>query len=121
MENSPPNLLDHKQLDVLILFGSDAYHDLIADVIADVPQHLAGIHAAIVDANRPDLRARAHSCRGMLSNFGCVAMTARLGQFEHDPQPPVTAATDIHAELEHIWQSTLTALQEWEQSVPEFT
>jgi HPt (histidine-containing phosphotransfer) domain-containing protein len=114
-------LLDPKQLDVLVLFGNSAYHELIADVVADVPTHLSGIRAALEDRSSTELRAKAHSCRGMLSNFGCIGMTARLARFEHESLPPPTEAATIHAELETLWQRTLTAIRGWETTVPEFT
>lgn len=117
---SHTHLLNHKQLDVLVLFGSKAYHELIADVVADVPTHLSGIRAAVEDSSQPELRVRAHSCRGMLANFGCIGMTERLARFEHESLPPAAEAASIHAELETLWQSTLAALHEWETTVPEF-
>lgn len=114
------NLLDHKHLDVLVLFGSSAYHELIADVVADVPTHLSGIRAAVEERSYPELRTRAHSCRGMLANFGCIGMTARLARFEHETLPPAAEAASIHTELETLWQRTLTAIRGWETTVPEF-
>lgn len=113
-------LLDHKQLDVLVQFGISAYHELIADVVADVPTHLAGIRAAIEESSYSELRTRAHSCRGMLSNFGCIGMTARLARFEHETLTPAAQAADIHTELETLWQRTLAAIRCWETTVPEF-
>lgn len=116
----PEALLDTKQLDSFITIGYDDYIDLLGDVIRDVATHLVSIQTAIQQGNLVDLRARSHSLRGMLSYFGCIAMTARLKVLEESSSltPPQAAA--IHGELQSLWDQSLTAIRNWEKSVPNF-
>ncbi len=123
MDTSRPSsesLLDISQLNSFITIGYTDYIDLLGDVIQDVASHLVSIQAAIQQGNLVDLRARSHSLRGMLSYFGCIAMTARLKVLEESASltPPQAAA--IHGELQSLWDQSLAAIRSWEKSVPNF-
>ncbi|NQX02929.1 response regulator, partial [bacterium] len=117
---SPPPLLDALQLEPFISIGYDDYLDLLGDVIDNVPGQLEQIRTAIKDADTATLSARAHSLRGMLSYFGCIAMTTRLHQLELQDMPRPGQAIDIHTELRALWEESLTAIKAWEKSVPDF-
>ncbi|MES2924315.1 MAG: response regulator [Verrucomicrobiota bacterium] len=115
-----PNLLDFRQLRPLAAIGLEDFHDLLGDVIQDIPAHLEKIRTAIHADDTPELKARAHTFRGMIANYGCIALAERLTRLEyHDPLIPAQAAA-IQAELQDLWDSSLAAIKEWEKSVPEF-
>lgn len=113
-------LIDPPQLETFIVFGHADYLDLLGDVIHDVPGHLERLRTAISAGNPGEIRAAAHSLRGMLSYFGCVALTTRLADFEHQTAIPPEQAAPIHAELSGLWEKTLAAIKEWEKTVPDF-
>lgn len=113
-------LLDHQQLESFIDLGFDDYLDLLGDVIHDVPGHLAHLRAAIQQGDSRELNARAHSLRGMLSYFGCVAMTDRLARMEHHESVVPDQAAATHSELHSLWEKSLAAIKAWEKSVPGF-
>jgi len=113
-------LIDPRQLETFIVIGVVDFLDLLGDVIRDVPVHLEYIKSAIEMGNRGELNNRAHSLRGMLAYFGCLAMTARLNQLEHQTICPPDQAVTTHTELLTLWQQSLNAIKEWEKSVPEF-
>jgi len=113
-------LLNVEQLQSLVTLGAADYFDLIGDVIGSVPGRISQIAAAIQEGNAKQLRADAHGLRGMLSYFGCEAMTRSLNFLELQPLPEPAAASAIQARLQALWQKTLDAIQKWEKSVPEF-
>lgn len=113
-------LLDLGQLNSFIAIGYDDYIDLLGDAVTDVTVHLAAIQAAIQQGNQADLRARSHSLRGMLSYFGCTAMTTRLKLLEENTALTPPQAALMHAELETMWVKSLAAIKAWEKTVPEF-
>jgi len=118
----PPSesLLDHNQLKSFITIGYADYTELLSDAIQDVAIHLTAIQAAIQQGKWSELRDHSHSLRGMLSYFGCIAMTARLKTLEESTAltPPQAAA--IHGELQILWSRSLAAIRHWEKSIPNF-
>lgn len=116
-QNSP--LLDIEQLETLIVLGAADYHDLFGDVTGSVPDRIQRIGAAIQAGNAKQLRADAHELRGMLLYFGCEAMTRRLNLLELPPSPATAEAGAIQEQLLELWQQSLAAIQQWQQSVPE--
>lgn len=113
-------LIDYHQLEPFIVIGIADYLDLLNDVIRDVPSHLENIRIAIRDGNTREFKNLAHTFRGMISHFGCIAMTARLAQLEHYESIVPNQAAAIHAELQALWGQSLAALKDWEKSVPNF-
>ncbi len=113
-------LLDLGQLESFAGIGYDDYLDLLSDVVRDVPRHLEGIRASIDAGNSTDVRSRLHSFRGMISYFGCIALTDRLAGMEQHPEIPPDQAVGIHSELQSLWDRSLAAIKDWEKSVPDF-
>ena len=118
---SPPTgLLDIRQLETFVVIGVADYLSLLADVINDVPIQLEQIRAAIEQGDLPHLHARAHALRGLLAYFGCIAMTARLAALENQTSIAPEQAAAIRAELNDLWERSLAALRQWENSLPGF-
>ena len=114
------SLLNLEPLEVFATLGYDDYFDLLSDVIRDVPGHLESVRAAIHSGNPAEVSSRVHNFRGMVSYFGCIALTDRLAELEHHPAIAPTEAPAIHAELQDLWDRTLAAIKDWEKSVPDF-
>ncbi|MCX6878497.1 MAG: ATP-binding protein [Verrucomicrobia bacterium] len=115
-------LIDTRQLDTFIDLGSVAYHDILGDLIRDVPASLEHLRAVIQAGDTAACKRRAHSLKGILACFGCVAMTARLAELEQQEGDAAPEhATPLHAELQDLWQRSLSAIREWEKSVPAFS
>lgn len=113
-------LLDLDQLESFTAIGYDDYLDLLDDVLRDIPDHLEGIRVSIHAGNSADFRSRAHAFRGMISYFGCVALTDRLAGLEHQPEVAPAQADAIHTELKDLWDRSFAAIKDWEISVPDF-
>ena len=58
--------------------------------------------------------------RGLLAYFGCIAMTARLAALENQTSIAPEQAAAIRAELNDLWERSLAALRQWENSLPGF-
>ena len=110
-------LLDRQRLATFIAHGVDCI-DLLDKVSYDVPKQLEHLGVALVQGNCPELHARAHSLRGLLAYFGCVAMAARLAQLENQSSVTPEQATVILAELQALWQNSLAAIHEWQHPLP---
>lgn len=118
---APTNpLLDPSQLETFIMLGYEDYADLLDDVKRDVPGYFTVIRSAIASGDSKACAAAAHSCRGMLSYFGCTALTSQLAKLENGVLPDKSCAESVHNELLAIWESTLNAILKWEKSVPDF-
>jgi HPt (histidine-containing phosphotransfer) domain-containing protein len=113
-------LLDHEQLESFADIGYDDYLELLGDVIHDVPGHLDRIRASIEAGDSAAVKSRVHSFRGMVSYFGCIALTDRLAVMEHHPEIAPDQAATIHSELQNLWDRSLAAIKDWEKSVPDF-
>ncbi len=113
-------LIDLLQLEPLAFIGLEDFLDILGDVVRDVPGCLENIRSAIHASDTAALKARAHSLRGMLANFGCIAMTARLARIEHLDSIDPAEAGAVHEELQQLWEKSHAAIKEWEKSVPEF-
>ena len=113
-------LINPRQLEPLAILGIKDFHEILGDVVRDVPGCLESLRAAIHAGDIAALKARAHSLRGMLGNFGCVAMTARLAQIEHLESIDPTEADAVQTELQQLWDQSLAAIKAWEKAVPEF-
>lgn len=118
MESQNPPLIDTEQLDTFIDLGLADFTDILGDVISDLPNILDKLQNAIAQGNEPVVRSTAHSARGMLATFGCTAMTHALHQVEHGASIPAAHAAAVRAELDRLWNLTLAAIQNWQQSAP---
>ncbi len=118
--NSQP-LLDISQLETFIDLGLTDFLDLLGDVTHDVPEHIMKIHSAILDSNEAALNSRCHSMRGMLANFGCIGMTDYLHLLEYEGNVPPALADTVRAKLESLWNRSLSAIKQWENSVAGFS
>lgn len=112
-------LLDLEPLESFAILGYADYLDLLGDVVRDVPGHLDSIRSAILAGNSAEVSTRIHSLRGMVSYFGCIGLTGRLAELEHQPAIAPTAAAVIHTELPELWDRRLAALKNWQKSVPD--
>ena len=118
--NSANPLLDHNQLETFIMLGYDDYADLLNDVRREVPGYFTTIRSAIASGDSKSCSAASHSCRGMLSYFGCIALNNLLSVLENGPLPDASSAESVHDQLLTVWDDTLFAIQEWAESVPDF-
>jgi CheY-like chemotaxis protein len=116
-----PVLIDPRQLDTFIDIGSVGYHDILGDLIRDVPDYLNRIRDSIQAGDAEVLKGRVHSLKGILACFGCVAMTTRLAQLERQASIAPALASLLHTELQQLWENSLGAIKEWEKSVPAFS
>jgi CheY-like chemotaxis protein len=116
-----PVLVDTQQLDTFIDIGSAAYHDILGDLIRDLPGHLEDIRRSIQEGDTAALKRRVHSLKGVLGCFGCIAMTTRLAQLEQQETVASGQAAPLHAELQDLWAKSLSAIAAWEKSVPVFS
>lgn len=114
------DLINRSQLASFIAIGREDFLNLLGDVVRDVPRHLDRIRNVVTRGDENGLKDAAHSLRGMLSYFGCIALTARLASFENRETVAPELAGSLHTELETLWESSLAAINEWEKSVPEF-
>lgn len=119
--NPDPALLDVSQLDTFVMLGYEDYADLLNDVKRDVPGYFDAIRSAIASGDAKACSAASHSCRGMLSYFGCIMLSQLLGALENGALPDAAAAESTHNKLLATWEKTLTAIIEWEKSVPDFS
>ena len=113
-------LINPRQLEPLAILGIEDFHEILGDVVRDVPGCLDNLRAAIHAGDIAALKARAHSLRGMLGNFGCVAMTARLARIEHIESIDPAEADAVQTELQQLWEQSVAAIKAWEKAVPEF-
>ena len=116
--NAP--LLDLDQLESFAAIGYEDYLELLSDVIRDIPGHLEGIRVSIEAGTTAETKSRVHLFRGMLSYFGCVALTDRLAELERHSEIAADQAASIHAEIQQLWDRSFAAIKQWEISVPDF-
>ena len=118
MTDSPDlPLIDHEQLEPFIDIGLDEFRGILHDVIEETPRRLAEIATALNIGNFDQAKRISHSLRGMLSNFGCKQLCAKLFTLEHgQPTPPELAPARMQ-ELQNLWTLSLGAILEWERSV----
>jgi PAS domain S-box-containing protein len=112
-------LIDFRQLKPLAALGIEDFLDLLGDVIQDVPAHLEKVRVAIHTDDQAELKSRAHAFRGMVANYGCIALAQRLTQLEYHDQVTSDQATAIHTELLVLWENSLAAIHDWQKTVPE--
>ena len=115
------SLIDVRQLETFIDLGCDGYFDILGDLIQEVPVSISTICTNIAEGDTLALKRHAHSLKGILGCFGCVAISNRIVALEHEASVPPAQAESLHAELLEIWQTSLAAIKEWEKSVPAFT
>ncbi len=113
--------IDRAQLDTFIDIGCAGYFDVLGDLIREVPIYLENMRDHIHEGNESALKHRLHSLRGILSCFGCVAITVRLASLEASSSIPAEQAVVLHVELLDLWTKSLSAIREWEKSVPAFS
>jgi HPt (histidine-containing phosphotransfer) domain-containing protein len=106
-----PALLDAGQLAVFADFGLEDFKDILNDMVADVPGMLDQVEAALADGDEAGGKRLSHTLRGMLLNFGCSGLAAKLFQLEHHWPGADSAA--IMSGLRQCWNETLAALEQW--------
>jgi len=115
-----PSLINTRKLHTFVLLGMADFHELLGDMLREVPLQLDQIATTIRQGDVAECKLQAHSLRGILGYFGCVAMTARLNEIEKQDSIMPEIAEDIHTELLTLWENSLVAIREWEKSVPQF-
>lgn len=120
MEAQTPELIDYRQLETLVFLGPTDFLGFLGDVSEDVPVYLERIQRAIFSGNSEEIKASAHSLRGMLANFGCIGMTTALHHLEYEMNPVPDEASTICNGLEELWQKSVDAIHHWRLAVPEF-
>lgn len=113
-------LLDLKQLQTFAMIGYEDYLDLLADITRDVPVHLEAIRAAVHAGNPEEFSSRVHSFRGMICYLGCIVLTRRLTEMEFHQRFAPDQHAAVHSELQDLWDRSLSAIKDWEKSVPDF-
>ncbi len=115
----PENLLDLEQLEPFIDIGLEDFLEIYNDVITEVPQALEVIRDAIHSADNAAFKARCHSLRGMVANFGLKALANGIALHEKQPvMPAACQATEIHASLLALWQRSHAAITAWQKHLP---
>ena len=113
-------LINTRKLQTFVLLGIDDYLEMLGDLMREVPAQLTRLRSAIEQGNSDDCKQCAHMMRGILGYFGCVAMTDKLASLENQPNLPPTEATATYQDFQALWQHSLTAIREWEKSIPDF-
>ncbi|MFT3991145.1 MAG: Hpt domain-containing protein [Luteolibacter sp.] len=110
-------LIDYEQLEPFIDIGLDEFRGIFHDVIEETPARLQEIAKSLAADDFPAAKRTSHTLRGMLSNFGCKQLCAKLFALEHgEPTTPAQAPAKMQ-ELHTLWTLSLGAILEWEKSV----
>jgi HPt (histidine-containing phosphotransfer) domain-containing protein len=126
MDTSQPSspeeipLLNLRQLRSFIVYGHADFLELLEDMRKDIPKQFSAIREAMIAGDAEESSAAAHSSRGILSYFGCVALNQRLAAIELLETLEPSQAEGVFEELTTLWTDTLAAIKEWESAVPEF-
>ena len=115
-----PSIINTRKLQTFVILGIDDYTEMLGDLMREVPEQLEQMRIDIERGNFAECRQCAHSLRGILGYFGCVAMTARLAELETRESLMPEEAAAIHAEYQTLWHDSLAAIREWEKSIPGF-
>jgi HPt (histidine-containing phosphotransfer) domain-containing protein len=113
LHSPEPALLDAGQLAVFADFGLEDFKDILNDMVADVPAMLDQLEAALAADDENGGKRTSHTLRGMLLNFGCSGLAAKLFEIEHHWPPAGTASAAIMSDLRDCWKETLVALDKW--------
>ncbi len=120
MESQEPELINYRQLEMLIFLGSADFLGFLEDVCEDVPVYMERIREAILAGHPEEIKAGAHSMRGMLANFGCIGMASALHHLEYEMTPAPDEAAVICEGLDELWKKSFEAIKQWHLTVPEF-
>ncbi|GAA5116607.1 hypothetical protein GCM10023212_03540 [Luteolibacter yonseiensis] len=115
-----PPLLDLRQLRSFVVLGHENFLELLEDMKGDMPKSFAAVREAMLTGDAEETSAVAHSSRGILSYFGCVALNQRLAVIEALKTVDPSQAEIVFNELTALWAESVVAIKEWESGVPEF-
>ena len=115
-----PLLVNTGKLQTFLFLGFDDYVEMLGDLMREVPEQLERMRCSIQQGDFADCKQCAHSLRGILGYFGCVAMTTRLGQLENRQSLAPEEAATTYAEFQTLWPDSLAAIRQWEKSIPDF-
>ena len=79
--------------------------------IADLPQRLAALRAAITAVDRPEIRQIAHRLRGSAAQLGAAALARALREIEEAAIDEASGLELADAGLEELARATVAALQ----------
>ena len=121
---TPPShvqTLDAKILECLPCMGLENHLELLGDISEATAEYMQSIHGSIRTGNHKSLKEILHKLRGMLLQYGFLALPARLKQLEelHESITP-DQADEVLTELQSLWSTGFAAIKEWEKTVPEF-
>ena len=115
--NDGVELMDFSRLEEFREFDDEAQtmiREVVAMFIAEVPQRLAVIEAAVANGDAPALSVAAHALKGASSNIGASALNALCRRIEEESRETVsTAAPAQVARLHLLWAQTREALAGW--------
>ena len=115
-----PPLINTRKLQTFVILGVDDYVEMFGDLMREVPPQLDRMRSAIEGGDLAECRQCAHSLRGILGYFGCVAMTVRLAELENRESVMPEEASAIHGEFQTLWHDSRVAIREWGKSIPDF-
>ena len=89
--------------------------EVVALFVADAPQRLDDIAAAIAANDAQALYKAAHALKGAASNMGATAMQGVCTQPEDAAAAAVVQSDAVAklASLRHLWVATQAALMDW--------
>ncbi len=110
-------LMDFSRLEEFREFDDEAQtmiREVVAMFIAEVPQRLAVIEAAVANGDAPALSVAAHALKGASSNIGASALNVLCRRIEEESRESVSDAAPAQvARLHLLWAQTREALAGW--------
>lgn len=113
-------LVDFSRLDEFREFDDEDLtmtREVVALFLADTPQRLQSLHAALDAGDAEQLAVAAHALKGSAGNVGAVALHEQAGTLETAARAgwPADAAARL-SQLRDLWQRTAAALERWPSS-----
>ena len=110
-------LMDFSRLEEFREFDDEEQtmiREVVAMFIAEVPQRLAVIEAAVAAQDAAALSVAAHALKGAASNIGASALHALCRRIEEESREAVAPTAVSHvARLHLLWAQTREALAGW--------
>ena len=111
----PDSILDQTALDNLFAtIGRDKIFlaEMIDTFLADSPNQIAAMHAAIQNERADEVRRAAHSLKSNAANFGAMELARLCKELEElGKRGEVSGAADRIAQIEAEYARAATALQ----------
>lgn len=115
--DEPDKLMDFSRLEEFREFDDDErtmIREVVAMFIAEAPQRLAVIEAAVASGDAAALSVAAHALKGAAGNVGASALQSLCRRIEEDSRETVSEAAPAQvARLHLLWAQTREALASW--------